>query len=177
VDEAVGEFVIEAREGVEALDRKLVDFERDAHDAETLADIFRLFHSLKGAAGFLGFTRLQALGHAAENLLGAFRDGVLSADAAAVSAILQALDTVRDILDGLDRTGSEPPGDDRALIARLDAIFEGAATADTAPPAASLLERLGGESTLDAACECALGRLIADPATGAAFAGVNLDLL
>ncbi|WP_313001272.1 hybrid sensor histidine kinase/response regulator [Brevundimonas sp.] len=177
MDDVINEFVAEAREGIEALDAKLVRFEQTPDDPDLLGDIFRLIHSLKGGSGFLGLMRLQTVTHAAENVLGLYRDGTLAVDAASVTVILDAVDVVRAVIEGLADTGVEPEGDDRALIARLDRIHAG----DSAPagfaPAASrpLLDRVGGEATLDAACEGALALLVTAPDTGPLFAGIDLD--
>lgn len=178
VDDVINEFVAEAREGIEAVDAKLVRFEQTPDDPELLGDIFRLIHSLKGGSGFLGLMRLQTVTHAAENVLGLYRDGTLAVDAPSVSVILDAVDVVRAVIEGLADTGVEPEGDDAALIGRLDRIYAGeGATAQTAASKRPLLERVGGEATLDAACEGALAMLVSAPETGGLFAGIDLDRL
>ncbi|MFK4057740.1 chemotaxis protein CheW [Brevundimonas sp. NPDC046655] len=178
MDDVIIEFVSEAREGIEAVDAKLVRFEQTPDDPDLLGDIFRLIHSLKGGSGFLGLMRLQSVTHAAENVLGLYRDGTLAVDAASVTVILDAVDVVRAVIEGLAETGVEPEGDDRALIGRLDRIYAGedASATSAAPPVdRPLLERVGGEATLDAACEGALAGLVASPDTGPLFAGIDLD--
>lgn len=180
MDDVINEFIAEAREGIEAVDAKLVRFEQTPDDPDLLGDIFRLIHSLKGGSGFLGLMRLQSVTHAAENVLGLYRDGTLAVDAASVTVILDAVDVVRNIIEGLAETGAEPEGDDAALIGRLDRIYAGgaapaAAAATAAPAQRPLLERVGGEATLDAACEGALANLIAAPDIAPLFAGVDLD--
>ncbi|MFE9082756.1 hybrid sensor histidine kinase/response regulator [Brevundimonas sp. NPDC003935] len=177
MDDVIIEFVSEAREGIEAVDAKLVRFEQTPDDPDLLGDIFRLIHSLKGGSGFLGLMRLQSVTHAAENVLGLYRDGTLAVDGPSVTAILDAVDVVRAVIEGLAETGVEPEGDDRALIARLDRIYAGDSTPAATASAASrsLLERVGGEATLDAACEGALAGLVASPDTGPLFAGIDLD--
>lgn len=177
VDDVIQDFVAEAREGIEALDSKLVTFEQTPGDPALLGDIFRLIHTIKGTSGFLGLTRLQTVAHAAENVLGGFRDGDLAVTPDAVSAILRAVDVVRLVIDGIAADGAEPQGDDAGLIARLDRIFEGEPEAPVAPRRAArpMLDRLGGEATIDAACECAIGRLMGDADIGPHFVGVDLD--
>jgi two-component system, chemotaxis family, sensor kinase CheA len=179
VDDVIQDFVAEAREGIEALDSKLVTFEQCPDDPALLGDIFRLIHTIKGTSGFLGLSRLQTVAHAAENVLGAFRDGTLVVSGEAVSAILQAVDVVRLVIDGIAADGAEPQGDDSVLIGRLDRIFAGESQpAQAAPAPASnrpLLERLGGEATLDAGCECAIGEMVGDLEIGPQFAGVDID--
>lgn len=179
MDDVIQDFVAEAREGIEALDSKLVTFEQCPDDPALLGDIFRLIHTIKGTSGFLGLSRLQTVAHAAENVLGAFRDGTLGVSGEAVSAILQAVDVVRLVIDGIAADGAEPQGDDSVLIGRLDRIFAGESQpAQAAPAPASnrpLLERLGGEATLDAGCECAIGEMVGDAEIGPQFAGVDID--
>ncbi len=58
------------------MDNQLVHFEQEPNDARSLANIFRLVHTIKGTCGFLGLPRLEALAHAAETLMGRFRDGM-----------------------------------------------------------------------------------------------------
>jgi two-component system chemotaxis sensor kinase CheA len=174
LDDLVTDFIAETREGLEALDSELVRFEQSPDDPETLGGIFRLIHTIKGTCGFLGLSRLQSVAHAAENVLGAFRDGVLPVTPAAVSAVLDTVDLIRAITDALAATGGEPAGDDSALIARMEAFLEGGDDGAEAPEPAveatpvqatdgrSLIEQLGGDATLDAAAESVLVRLQAE---------------
>ena len=131
MEDLLAEFLAETSEALADLDTALVALERQGGDKETLAQIFRTVHSVKGAAGFLGLHRLGAVAHAAENLLGLYRDGAASVSPAGVTAVLGAVDAIRTILSGLAETGTEPAGDDAALVAALDA----AANGDPAPVA------------------------------------------
>jgi two-component system chemotaxis sensor kinase CheA len=133
MDDLLAEFLAETSEALAELDTALVALERQDGDAETLARIFRLVHSVKGAAGFLGLNRLSAVAHAAENLLGLYRDGDAQVTPAGVTAVLSAMDTIRRILAGLAETGREPDGEDGGLIAALDVA--GGTTAAAPPPA------------------------------------------
>ncbi len=179
MDDLVGEFIAETREGLEALDSELVRFEQHPDDPEILGGVFRLIHTIKGTCGFLGLMRLQTVAHAAENVLGAFRDGSLSVSVEAVSAVLETVDLIRGIIDALARTGAEPAGDDSRLIGRLEAVFAAptAAAPVKAPSAgATLVERLGGDATLDAAAEVLLARIASDPALLALFEATDPDV-
>ena len=196
MDDLVSDFIAETREGLEALDSELVRFEQCPDDPATLGGIFRLIHTIKGTCGFLGLSRLQTVAHAAENVLGGFRDGVVPVSQVAVSTVLETVDLIRSITDVLAATGAEPEGDDSALIARLEAVFEGAAVgaealggpadatspdrepvAGDAPDTRSLIERLGGDATIDAACEMALPQLQGDDELAPLFADADPDQL
>ena len=187
----MSDFVAETREGLEALDSELVRFEQSPDDPETLGRIFRLIHTIKGTCGFLGLSRLQTVAHSAENVLGGFRDSVLPVTRVAVSAVLDTVDLIRAIIDSLAVTGVEPPGDDSALISRLEAILNDASpdeVTSTGPAiepslpeptndGRKLIDRLGGDATLDAAAESALMSIQSNPDFGALFADADIDRL
>lgn len=136
MEELIAEFLAEAQEGVDAVDEALVRLEAVAcdggGDAEAVNAIFRIMHSIKGTSGFLGLVRLEAVTHAAETLLGRFRDGDLPVTPEAVTPVLGAVDRVRAIMAALAETGAEPAGDDAGLIEALEA-----AARDAAPEAAA----------------------------------------
>ena len=125
VDDLIAEFLTETAESLEVVDSELVRFEANPNDRKTLDNIFRLVHTVKGTCGFLGLSRLEAVAHAGETLLGRFRDGKLDVTPVAVTLVLHSIDRIKLILNGLETTGSEPDGDDHDLIAQLEAMAEG----------------------------------------------------
>jgi len=125
VDDLIAEFLTETAESLEVVDSELVRFEANPNDRKTLDNIFRLVHTVKGTCGFLGLSRLEAVAHAGETLLGRFRDGKLDVTPVAVTLVLHSIDRIKLILNGLETTGSEPDGDDIDLIAQLEAMAEG----------------------------------------------------
>ncbi len=76
MDDLLREFLTETNESLGVVDVELVRFEQDPNNVSILANIFRLVHTIKGTCGFLGLPRLEALTHAAETLMGKFRDGM-----------------------------------------------------------------------------------------------------
>jgi two-component system chemotaxis sensor kinase CheA len=125
MDDLLREFLTETGESLDVVDVELVRFEQEPNNNDILANIFRLVHTIKGTCGFLGLPRLEALAHAAETLMGKFRDG-LPVTSDAVSLILKTIDRIKKILGDLGKTGSEPEGSDEDLIAKLVAMSEGA---------------------------------------------------
>ena len=108
------------------MDRCLTELESRPHDAELLGEIFRSVHTIKGTTGFLGFGRLETLAHAGENLLGALRDGRLTASPGLVNGLLQLMDGLRNILQLIERTGREgdrADDDDAELIALMNDLL------------------------------------------------------
>jgi two-component system, chemotaxis family, sensor kinase CheA len=74
MDDLLLEFLTETNEHLETVDVEMVRFEQDPNNEAILGNIFRLVHTIKGTCGFLGLPRLEALAHAAETLMGKFRD-------------------------------------------------------------------------------------------------------
>jgi two-component system chemotaxis sensor kinase CheA len=133
MDDLIADFLTETHEGLAALDVALVRLEKTPQDGPTLSEIFRAVHTIKGTCGFLGLSRLEKVAHAAENVLGRYRDGTLQVSPEGITLILRALDRIKEIVAGIEQKGAEPAGDDGPLIASLDAVFEGRAET---PPAA-----------------------------------------
>ncbi len=125
MDDLIADFLVETNENLGALDEAILKLEQDPGDAQTVSLIFRLMHTIKGTCGFLGLQRLEAVAHAAENVLGKCRDGVLVPTTESITTVLEAIDRIRLILTGLEISQSEPAGDDGQLIAALDAIVAG----------------------------------------------------
>jgi two-component system chemotaxis sensor kinase CheA len=118
MDELLRDFLTETNESIDVVDVELVRFEHEPNNAKILDNIFRLVHTIKGTCGFLGLPRLEALTHAAEALMGNFRDGA-SVTSDAVTLILATIDRIKILLDRLERTQAEEAGDDEDLIVQL----------------------------------------------------------
>lgn len=125
MSDLVAEFVSESLENLDHVDQDFVALEKRPGDREILARIFRALHTLKGSCGFLGFSRLEALAHSGESLLGMLRDGTIALTPEITTTLLQTIDGVRGSLSIIEATGGE--GDIRhdALITKLDALREG----------------------------------------------------
>src|SRR6266436_6046475 len=136
MDDLLREFLTETNESLDTVDNQLVHFEQDPNNAKILDNIFRLVHTIKGTCGFLGLPRLEALAHAAETLMGKFRDG-MPVTGQAVTLILTTIDRIKDILGQLEATEAEPDGSDQDLIDELQAMVErGMAAMSAASPVA-----------------------------------------
>jgi two-component system chemotaxis sensor kinase CheA len=152
MDDLLREFLTESAEHLDTVDAELVRFEQDPNNQTILRNIFRLVHTIKGTCGFLGLPRLEALAHAAETLMGQFRDG-MPVTGPAVSLILVTLDRLKAILGDLEATGSEPAGSDDDLIGALEEMASApiapAPVADIKLPDPVVRELKPGEVTLE----------------------------
>ncbi|WP_315723766.1 hybrid sensor histidine kinase/response regulator [Bradyrhizobium sp. SZCCHNS2022] len=139
MDDLLREFLTETSESLDTVDNQLVRFEQEPNNAKILDNIFRLVHTIKGTCGFLGLPRLEALAHAAETLMGKFRDG-MPVTGEAVTLILTTIDRIKDLLGQLEANEAEPEGEDRDLISELEAMVErgmaAMAAGEAAPPVA-----------------------------------------
>ena len=94
MDELLRDFLTETGESLDLVDAELVRFEQEPNNGGILGNIFRLVHTIKGTCGFLGLSRLETLTHAAETLMGKFRDG-MPVTAEAVTLILSTIDRIK----------------------------------------------------------------------------------
>lgn len=131
MDDLLKEFLTETNESLDVVDNQLVRFEQEPNNAKILDNIFRLVHTIKGTCGFLDLPRLETLAHAAETLMGKFRDG-MPATGEAVTLILTTIDRIKEILAQLEATQAEPKGTDEDLIDRLHEMAEGGAHVEAA---------------------------------------------
>ena len=136
MDDLLSDFLTETHEGLSAVDEALLRLERAPDDAPTLAEVFRQVHTIKGTCGFLGLSRLEKVAHAAETILGLYRDGSLKVTPEGITLIFAAVDAIRKIVVGLEQHGQEPDGDDAAVIAALDAAARGESVALPSAPQA-----------------------------------------
>jgi len=132
LDDLTKEFLVESNENLDQLDRDLVALETDPTSHEILSRIFRAIHTIKGTTGFLGFSKLESVAHAGENLLSKLRDGVLTLNPEITSALLATVDAVREMLASIEATGQDGDRDHTALIQRLTAL-QAASPAAAAP--------------------------------------------
>ncbi|HXM31267.1 MAG TPA: hybrid sensor histidine kinase/response regulator [Xanthobacteraceae bacterium] len=153
MDDLLREFLTETSESLDVVDVELVRFEREPNNAEILGNVFRLVHTIKGTCGFLALPRLEALAHAAETLMGRFRDG-LPVTSEAVTVVLASIDRIKEILAALETDQAEPEGGDEDLIkelVRLSAIAPVEQTQTVGTLVHQVLERplRPGEVSLD----------------------------
>jgi two-component system chemotaxis sensor kinase CheA len=132
-DEILREFLSEGQEIAGKLDRDLVALEAAPGDRELLGAVFRGVHTLKGNAGFLGFSRIEELAHAGESLLGGLRDGARPVGPQITGALLALVDALRGILGSIEDGGGEGGADVAPLRARLEALARGETAAPPEP--------------------------------------------
>ena len=109
--EILDDFVAETFELLDEVEPQLIELAQSADvscvDAETLNAVFRLFHTMKGGAGFLGLNSVSSVTHVAETLLDLFRKGKGTFDAKHVQVLCETIDFVRELLSRTSATGAD----------------------------------------------------------------------
>ncbi len=121
-DDDVKAFLEESYENLTQIEQDILNLEKNYNDKEILVRIYRSIHTIKGNCGFLPFPKLESIAHAGENLLGCLRDGNLVVNSEITTALLQILDTIRQILNQIEREGKESDRDYSELIATLNQL-------------------------------------------------------
>lgn len=96
-DDLIDEFVTEALEHLGDVESLLLSLETAGADeaTEAIQKVFRAVHSVKGAAGFLGLTRINELAHSAENVLNLIRSNELTPNTQIIDVLLRSIDQLR----------------------------------------------------------------------------------
>jgi len=98
----LGEFVTEAREHCLVAEQMMMDLETTEDSEAAVNSIFRSFHTIKGAAGFLDLPPISVVAHESETLLDLARKGSLTIKGKTADIIFEAIDTLRQLLDGVE---------------------------------------------------------------------------
>jgi len=119
-------FVADSREMLDEIEPRLIALQQTTEgsgspEADTLNAIFRLFHSLKGAAGFLNLEHIANVTHEAENLLNLVREGRLALHAGHTALLCQACDLIHSLLALIAEQGNDMGREDQtaSIIAAL----------------------------------------------------------
>jgi two-component system chemotaxis sensor kinase CheA len=100
-------FVEESREHLQLLNESLLELEKDIKNKEVLNEIFRVAHTLKGMAGTMGYTKMQHLTHAMEDVLDALRNDRIVVDSDMVDVLFQCLDALETYVNTIAATAQE----------------------------------------------------------------------
>jgi two-component system, chemotaxis family, sensor kinase CheA len=129
-------FLTEATEHLRTLEAGLVSLEERPDDAETLNEIFRIAHSLKGDAGLVGFPRIAELAHVLEDVLEGVRDGTRAVSAGLITLLLRAVDVLRALLNAAAAGDDHIPADFAAVRDTLAATAGAGPSQEPPTPAA-----------------------------------------
>lgn len=117
-------FIDETKEHLQNLNEQLLILEKEPDNVNTINEIFRAAHSLKGMAGTMGYKRMQRLTHDMENVFSEIRNGKMSVSANLVDVLFQGLDALESYLSNILETADEGKKDNEPIILQLNKILQ-----------------------------------------------------
>ena len=133
------DFIVEVREHLNSVEEKILHLESADADSGDINAAFRVFHTIKGLAGFLELSDIQQVAHEVETLLDLGRSGKLASLSLIADAVLQAMDFIRAETDRLELAGASDgaiPEPATSLVSANTIIRNIRATADTSQESA-----------------------------------------
>ena len=109
-------FIDESKEHLQNLNTQILDLEQEPGNMDTINEIFRAAHTLKGMAGTMGYKRMQNLTHNMENVFSEVRNGNAKVNAAIVDVLFQCLDALDEYVSNIQSSGDEGDNDNENLI-------------------------------------------------------------
>jgi two-component system chemotaxis sensor kinase CheA len=138
VSEYLPMFLAECREHLQELNLAVVRIEENPADTETVNEIFRIAHSLKGSSATMGFARMAALAHEMENVFELLRQRSGGLAREAIDVLLECLDALGECVDAIDAESVERLAE-VPLVERLKGLVRSRDEVE-APEAAALEE-------------------------------------
>lgn len=117
-------FIDETKEHLQTLNDQVLVLEAEPDNIDTVNEIFRAAHSLKGMAGTMGFKRMQRLTHDMENVFSEIRNGKMSVTPDLVDVVFKCLDAIEEYLGCIVETSDEGENDNEEIISMLNACLE-----------------------------------------------------
>ena len=117
-------FIDETAEHIQSLSDNIMALEQEPENADTINEIFRAAHSLKGMAGTMGFKRMQHLTHDMENVFQEIRNGNVKVNSDMIDILFECLSAVEEYLETVKSTSDEGTNDNEVLIKKLNNYLE-----------------------------------------------------
>ena len=113
-------FLDETREHLQSLNTEILNLEQDPENEDTINEIFRAAHSLKGMAGTMGYKRMQTLTHDMENVFSEVRNGTIKIKSHMIDILFQCLDALEEYTTNIQESSDEGTNENEALIKLLN---------------------------------------------------------
>ncbi len=117
-------FLDESKEHLQNLSDQIMELEQNPENMDTINEIFRAAHSLKGMAGTMGYKRMQTLTHDMENVFSEVRNGTFKVQSGMIDILFRCLDALEEYVDNIQQTTEEGTNDNQDLIDFLNNILK-----------------------------------------------------
>src|SRR5579864_38712 len=143
-------FLAESREHLDALNVAVVRVEEAPDDRETIDEIFRIAHSLKGMSATMGFERIATLTHEVENVFELLRQRSATIGRDVVDALFACLDALGGALGAIEADGNDNLEHEPLVELLRGLVGESTAPAPAAPRVLHLTARLAEDVQMPA---------------------------
>ncbi len=146
-------FLDESKEHLQNLSDQIMDLEQNPENMDTINEIFRAAHSLKGMAGTMGYKRMQTLTHDMENVFSEVRNGTFKVQPGMIDILFKSLDALEEYVNNIQQTTEEGTNDNQDLIDALNSKLKNngevvsGGSAPAAAPAAGAAPSAPAEKT------------------------------
>ena len=143
-------FIDESAEHIQTLSDCIMTLESEPDNKDTINEVFRAAHSLKGMAGTMGFKRMQHLTHDMENVFQEVRSDKIAVDSEMIGLLFKCLDAIDAYLSNIKATSDEGTEDNELIIKALNdfiAKANGEQPAESAPVAEASAETAEAEAS------------------------------
>ena len=113
-------FIDESAEHLQTLSDCIMTLEKEPDNKDTINEVFRAAHSLKGMAGTMGFKRMQHLTHDMENVFQEVRSDKIAVDSPMIDLLFKCLDAIDGYLENIKATSDEGTEDNEVIIKELN---------------------------------------------------------
>ncbi|MBR4758721.1 MAG: Hpt domain-containing protein, partial [Lachnospiraceae bacterium] len=118
-------FLDETKEHLQTLSDQFMILEQEPDNMDTINEIFRSAHTLKGMAGTMGYKRMQNLTHDMENVFSEVRNNTIKVDGPMVDLLFQCLDALEEYTENIQSTSDEGENANEHLIKALKDYLDG----------------------------------------------------
>ena len=129
-------FIDESGEHLQTLSDCIMSLEKEPDNKDTINEIFRAAHSLKGMAGTMGYKRMQHLTHDMENVFQEVRNDTIKVDSQMIDLLFKCLDAIDGYLENIKASSDEGEEDNEVIIQELNAFLAKAEGKDVPAPEA-----------------------------------------
>ena len=113
-------FIDESEEHLQTLSACIMVLEKEPDNKDTINEVFRAAHSLKGMAGTMGFKRMQHLTHDMENVFQEVRSDHIKVTSGMIDLLFKCLDALEGYVDNIKSTSDEGTEDNEVIIKELN---------------------------------------------------------
>lgn len=120
--EILSSFLIEAHDHLDDIEERILDLEKD-YDEQTVHDIFRSMHTIKGVSSFIGLNMIKGLSHRLETILNSLRSGEINMEDELIDVLLSGADTLQKMTHDIELQAGriqEGGGESKLYEGRID---------------------------------------------------------